>query len=102
VKGEKKMEVSEAREQIKNLEKYIEQVQNYEDDTFEKKVFKLYVLRENVTKITKELNEEGHRIGNRKLITKDISDLIRSKPNDTMHEMARKLFNQNKKRSVLK
>lgn len=96
------MEIYEAQEQIKKLEKYIEKLENYEDDTFEKKVFKLYVLRENVTKITKELNEEGHRIGNRKLITKDLSDLIRSKPTDKMHEMARKLFNQNKKRSLMK
>jgi len=96
------MEICEAKEQIKKLEEYIEKVENYEDDSFEKKVFKLYVLRENVTKITKELNEEGHRIGNRKLITKDLSDLIRSKPTDDMHELARKLFNQNMKRSVLK
>lgn len=96
------MEISEAQEQIKELEKYIELVENYDASTYEKKVFKLYVLRENVTKITKELNEEGYRIGNRKLISKDVSDLIRSKPTDEMHEMARKIFNQNKKRSSLK
>lgn len=96
------MEISEAKEHIKELEKYIELVENYDARTFEKKVFKLYVLRENVTKITKELNEEGYRIGNRKLITKDVSDLIKSKATDEMHEMARRMFNQNKKRSSLK
>lgn len=96
------MEISEARERIKQLEEYIEMVEHYQADTYEKKVFKLYVLRENVTRITKELNEEGFRIGNRKLITKDISDLIRSKPTDEMHELAKKLFNQNKKRSMLR
>lgn len=96
------MEIIEAREHIKQLEEYIEKVEKYEADTYEKKVFKLYVLRENVTRITKELNEEGYRIGNRKLISKEISDLIRSKPTDEMHELARKLFNQNKKRSALK
>lgn len=96
------MEIIEALEQIKQLEVFIDKIENYQADTFEKKVFRLYVLRENVTKITKELNEEGHHIGNRKLISKDISDLIRTKPTDEMHEMARKLFNQNKKRSVMK
>lgn len=94
------MEISEARERIKKLEEFIVMVEAYQAVTYEQKVFKLYVLRENVTKITKELNEQGYRIGKRKLITKDISDLIRSKPTDEMHEMARKLFNSNKKRSA--
>lgn len=94
------MEIAEAKERIKKLEEYIVMVQDYQTETYEQKVFKLYVLRENVTKITKELNEQGYRIGKRKLITKDISDLIRSKPTDEMHEMARKLFNSNKKRSA--
>ncbi|QFF98692.1 hypothetical protein PB01_07515 [Psychrobacillus glaciei] len=96
------MEIIEAKDQIKKIEEYIQKVENYVADAFEKKVFKLYVLRENVTKITKELNEEEYRIGNRKLISKNILDLIRRKPTDEMHEMARKLFNQNKKRSALK
>jgi len=95
-----KVEITEARERIKKLEEYIVMVENYQAETYEQKVFKLYVLRENVTKITKELNEEGHRVGKRKLITKDISDLIRSKPTDEMHEMARKMFNSNRKKSA--
>ncbi len=95
------MEIAEARERIKKLEEFIVMVEDYQAETYEQKVFKLYVLRENVTKITKELNEQGYRIGKRKLNTKDISDLIRSKPSlDEMHEMARKLFNRNRKRSV--
>lgn len=94
------MEIEEAKERIKKLEEYIVMVEDYQAETYEQKVFKLYVLRENVTKITKELNKQGYRIGKRKLITKDISDLIRSKPTDEMHEMARKLFNRNKKRSA--
>lgn len=95
------METAEAREQIKRLEEYIEKVENYQADTYEQMVFKLYVLRENVTKVTKELNAQGYRIGNRKLVTKDLSDLIRSKPSlDEMHELARKLFNRNKKKGA--
>lgn len=94
------MEIAEARERIKKLEEYIVMVQGYEAESYEQKVFKLYVLRENVTKITKELNEQGYRIGNRKLNTKDLSDLIKSKPTDEMHEMARKLFNRNRKKSA--
>lgn len=94
------MEIGEARDQIIRLEEYIVMVEDYQAETYEQKVFLLYVQRENVTKITKELNEQGYRIGNRKLITKDISDLIRSKPTDEMHEMAKKLFNRNRKRSA--
>ncbi len=94
------MEIPEARDQIKRLEEYIAMVEGYEAKTYKQKVFLLYVLRENVTKITKELNEQGYRIGKRKLITTDISDLIRSKPTDEMHEMARKLLNKNVKRAA--
>jgi hypothetical protein len=99
--GKKRVEIAEAREQIKRLKEYIEKVESYQADTYEQKVFKLYVLCENVTKVTKELNEQGYRIGNRKLVTKDLSDLIRSKPSlDEIHELARKLFNRNRKRAA--
>ncbi|MCM3619180.1 hypothetical protein M3936_16445 [Sutcliffiella horikoshii] len=93
------MLVEEAKKRIKWYESYIEKVENYVPKTMEQKAIYRYVLLESVTKVTKELNDEGYRIGNRKLMTNDISDIIRSKPKDEMHEMAKKMFLSNKKKA---
>ncbi|PAD70872.1 hypothetical protein CHH83_01340 [Bacillus sp. 7586-K] len=96
------MNIEQARNQIKELENFIKMVENYEDDTFEKKAIKLYVLKENVTEVANELNEKGHRIGSRKVVGKDVSDIIRTKPIDEMHELAKKMFGKNRKRASRK
>ena len=43
------------------------------------------------------LNDLGFRIGKRKVIGTDVSDILRAKPTDELHELAVKLFKQNKK-----
>ncbi len=96
------MNIEQARNQIKELEKFIKMVENYKDDTFEKKAIKLYVLKENVTEVANELNEKGYRIGNRKVAGKDVSDIIRTKPTDEMHGLAKKMFGKNRKRAARK
>ncbi|MEN2465922.1 hypothetical protein [Ornithinibacillus sp. JPR2-1] len=93
------MNIEQAREEIKKLEDYIEMIETYEADTFEKEAIYEYVLIENVNKVATVLNERGHRIGNRKVVGKDVSDIIRDKPIDHMHEYAKKLFRLNRKRS---
>lgn len=91
------MTIDEAREQIKKLEDYIELVKGYVSETFEQHAIKLYVLHEYVARVAKMLNDLGFRIDKRKIIGTDVSDILRAKPTDELHELAVKLFKQNKK-----
>lgn len=93
------MNVQEARERIKKLQDYIELVEGYEPTTFEEDAIKQYALLENVTQVANELNEKGYRVGNRKVIGKDVSDIIRSKPRNKLHEMAQLMFRNNRGRA---
>ena len=92
------MKIEEAKERIKELERYIELVEKYEPKTMEQEAIKLYVLLENVTKVTKELNEKGYKIENRKLVTTDVSKILKTKPKDKLHELAHKMFKKNRRR----
>lgn len=91
------MTVDEAKEQIKKLEDYIKLVEGYVPSTFDQHAIKLYVLYEHVAKVANMLNDLGFRIGKRKVIGTDVSDILRAKPTDELHELAVKLFKQNKK-----
>ncbi|MGH2319373.1 hypothetical protein ACRC6Q_16660 [Planococcus sp. SE5232] len=83
------MTSDEARLKIKDLEMFIETMEAYEPEGFEQEAFKLYVESGSVSKVAAVLKDKGYRIGNRKVISKDITDLIRSKPiKDNMHKMA--------------
>jgi hypothetical protein len=90
------MKIEEAKERIVELESFIKTLENYNADSFEKESLKLYVQLEIVSKVAEELNKKGYRIGERKVISKDVSDIIRSKPIDEMHSMAKKMFNRKK------
>lgn len=93
------MRIEEAKEKIKRLEGFIQTVESYQPQTFEQEAIKCYVLLENVREVANELNEKGYRIGNRKVEGKDVSDIIRLKPADPMHELAKRFFKTNKKRA---
>ena len=91
------MLVKEAKQQIKELRNYIQLIEDYQVNTFEQEALYLYVQLESVSKVSEELNKKEYRVGNRKVISKDVSDIIRSKPViDEMHNMAKKFFNSNK------
>ncbi len=95
------MQVEEAKKQIKELRNYIQQIQSYQPETFEQEANYLYVQLESVSKVADELNKKGYKVGARKVISKDVSDIIRSKPViDEMHQLAKKFFNGNKKRAT--
>ena len=72
-------------------------VEGYAPSTFDQHAIKLYVLYEHVAKVANMLNDLGFRIGKRKVIGTDVSDILRAKPTDELHELAVKLFKQNKK-----
>lgn len=93
------MTIDEAKAQIKSLEKFIKVMEAYEPENFEQEAFKLYVELGSVSKVAVILKDKGHRIGKRKVISKDITDLIRSKPaKDMMHEMAQESLKSNSSR----
>jgi hypothetical protein len=93
------MLVKEAKQEIKELRNYIQLIEGYQAVTFEQEALYLYVQLESVSKVADELNIKGYKVGNRKVISKDVSDIIRSKPViDDMHSMAKKFFNGNKKK----
>jgi hypothetical protein len=93
------MNIKEAKEQIKELQDYIQLIESYQATTFEEKALYLYVQLESVSKVANELNKNGYKVGNRKVISKDVSDIIRSKQTDDMHALAKKFF-KGKKSSV--
>lgn len=93
------MNVQEARDKIKELEDYIELVEGYETGSFERGAIKSYALLENVTEVATILNGLDYIVGNRKVLGKDVSDIIRSKPTDEFHEMAKKMFKGNNGRA---
>lgn len=91
------MLIEEAKEKIKQLEQYIKIVENYRPETMEQEAAYLYIQLESVTKVMKELNDKGYRIGKRKLNTVDVSSIIKSTPGDEVQEMAKRRFTRNKK-----
>lgn len=94
------MNVEQAKAKIKELENYIDMVETYKADSLDKEAIRGYVLIENVNKVASELNEKGYKIGNRKIIGKDVSDIIRGRVTDDMHALAKKMFTSNRKRSA--
>ncbi|NEY20512.1 hypothetical protein G4D61_11150 [Bacillus ginsengihumi] len=96
------MNIEEAKQQIKEIENYINLVETYEPKTFEEDAIKTYVLIESVNKAAVELNEKGYRVGNRKVCGKDITNIILSKPKDDLHKIAQQMFKSNRRKSVLR
>ena len=84
--------------EIKRIEDFVELAENYQADTFEKKVIKEYAYIGSVTNVAKKMNDLGHRIDGRKLDSNDISAIIKSKPIDDLHRIVRDSFNNQKKR----
>ena len=93
------MNIEQAKQQIKELEEYIQLIETYQANTFEQESVFLYVQLESVSKVADELNKKGYKVGNRRVISKDVSDVIRSKPTDEMHVLAKQFFTGNKKRA---
>jgi len=90
--------VEEAKKRIEYLQDYIRKIESYTPTTMEEEAVYLYVQLESVTKVVQELNKKGYRIGKRKLTTVDVSNIIRGKPKDEMHELAKRMFMKNRKR----
>lgn len=92
------MDVTQAREEISRLQKYIVLVETYKVTSFETAVIAMYAVNQKVTAVTEELNKKGYKIGNRKITTNDVSAVLMSKPNDELHVIVQKMFKAAKKK----
>ena len=93
------MLIEEAQKRIKYYEEYIQKIKSYSPKTMEQEAIYLYVQLESVTKVAKVLNEKGYRVGKRKLNTVDVSEIIKAKPQEDLHEMAKKMLSRNKRKA---
>lgn len=89
--------MEEAQQKIEALKEYISLIENYSPESYMQEALFLYVQLESVTKVAEILNDAGHRTGARKVNGKDVSDMIRMKVTDEMHQIAKDIFKRNKK-----
>lgn len=94
------MTIDEAKKEITSLKNYVAMLEGYTPTGYEQEAIKMYVELESVTKVAIELNAKGYKVNDRKVISKDVSDLIRSESTDELHELAKKMFQRNKKKST--
>lgn len=108
-KGEVKMKVSEATEQIERLQLYVSAYEGYEATTMKQIAVKTYAELNNVSKVTSHLNDLGYRKQGRvvagktkevKLETNDVTDILNGPVDegDQLHELVKKILRQNRKR----
>lgn len=103
------MKIDKVRNRINELQEYVDAYDNYVPVGVKQMAIKLYAESNNVSAVAKELNELGFRkdgklvAGKRaqvKLNSNDVTDLlvIKADPEDELHEMVRKVLNQNRRR----
>lgn len=73
----------------------IEKAINTKPIDFEEVVCKRYIEIQNVSKVAAQLNQEGYRIENRKIIGKDISKIIKENEETELGRLANLLFKNN-------
>lgn len=72
-------------------------IEEYSPTTLEQRIIHEYLIEGSVTIVAKKINDDGYRIGSRKYISNDISEILMRKPENILHEIARKTFQKNKK-----
>lgn len=103
------MKIEKVKEQIKELQEYVDAYESYVPQTMKQKAVKLYAESNNVSSVAKVLNEEGYRkdgklvAGKRakvKLNSNDITEMINEgvDPDDILHPKVKKVLNQNRRR----
>ncbi|QJD87585.1 hypothetical protein [Cohnella herbarum] len=99
----KKISLQKRKEYVEALQKEIEHqnevialIESYSPDTLEKRIIHEYAIEGAVAEVAKKLNEEGLRVGARKYISNDVSEVVRSKPIiDKLHEVTKKALEHN-------
>jgi hypothetical protein len=92
------LNIEQARKEIEKLERYIWLVENYEVNSLESAVIKMYAENQNVSKVAAGLHELGYKVGGRKVTSSDVSGILQEKPKDELHEISQKMFKASKKK----
>ncbi|MED2013684.1 hypothetical protein [Bacillus wiedmannii] len=96
------MNLQQAKEQVKELNNFIELVLNYEVTSLETAAIYEYALENNVSKVASKLNEKGYRAqgvkGPRKLSSNDVSEILQGKGIDELHAIIKSMFEKNKRK----
>jgi len=93
----RKVYIQELHKEIKKQEHIIQLIESYSPETLEQKIILEYAIEGSVTYVADKINAEGHRIGNRKYISNDITAVIIQKPLlDELHDIVKKSFEHNK------
>ncbi|WP_416826106.1 hypothetical protein [Ectobacillus polymachus] len=92
--------VDKAKEKIKELQIFVSLAESYIADSPEKIAIKEYAHVGNVKKVADKLNDLGYRLGNRKYISKDVTEIIEKEPTDEFHAIVKKVQRENKKANI--
>ena len=91
-----KKDIDTLQKQIEQIEQYIALIKNYKPQTFTQHVIHEYALDGNLKRTAEVLNTLGLQIDGRSIESKDISAIIKSRPdpNDLLHKEVRRLFSR--------
>lgn len=87
---DKLITVSKAKEEIRNLQKYIELAESYEANTLEKQIIKEYAYTNSINEIVKVFESRGITKNGEKIKRSYVSKVIDSKPLDELHKILKK------------
>lgn len=77
--------VDAEKKEIKDLQAFVELVENYEATTLEQKVIKAYAHHGSINKVVIMVNEQAQC--NELIDSEYVTNLIKSKPHDKLHKM---------------
>lgn len=81
--------VDKAREEIEQLNEYVNLAENYEANTIEKLILKEYAFLGSAQKVAAELNRREIIINKRDVLPQDVTAIIKSKATDDLHRIIR-------------
>lgn len=92
-----KLNLESRKKWIAEQQHIVDVIEAYSPITLEQRIVHIYAVEGSVTIVANRINEDGHKIGNRKYTSNDISDLLMRKPEDELHKIAKNQFLRNKK-----
>lgn len=89
-----KKDIETLQKQIEQIEQYIALIENYKPQTLTQRVIFEYAIDGNLIRTAEILNTLGLQIDGRSIESKDISAIIKSRPNpnDLLHKEVRRLY----------
>lgn len=86
----KRLKTLEAtKKEIKELQSYVQLVENYSTDTLEKKIIKTYACTNSLPKVLAEINSDLEANAFPAVDHSFITNIIKSPPKDELHKLVR-------------